>query len=241
MKKCLNCNKELPNDSEFCQYCGSKKIADISELNKVYKRCIDCGKELPKDSEFCQYCGSKRVAIVNEEDKVKKDKIIEKNRKGFFIPFIIAIIGCVCLGYGMYYNYRMTVTLNSKIKNIENENNDLSIALQNERDKNRENVEKIDKYNSIVNYAKHSNGYSDFYARQTILVSPHNEKVWIYFGHYNTNVWFQTSSGNVEAKWGEFNNCWAPITISYNGNGVEYVKLYNDANNEVFYITVIGN
>ena len=63
-KKCNDCGKEVPEDSVFCQYCGSKNIVVIpekQEKQRSFKKCMDCGEELPDDSKFCQYCGSSRI------------------------------------------------------------------------------------------------------------------------------------------------------------------------------------
>ena len=47
--KCPNCNQIIPDDSEFCQYCGY-------ELKLV---CPKCGADLDDDSDFCKKCGKK--------------------------------------------------------------------------------------------------------------------------------------------------------------------------------------
>lgn len=47
--KCPNCNQTIPDDSEFCQYCGY-------EMKLV---CPKCGADLDEDSEFCKKCGKK--------------------------------------------------------------------------------------------------------------------------------------------------------------------------------------
>ena len=66
-KVCLNCGETLPEDSEFCQYCGSGDIKTV-EINQP-KRCLDCDKEVPGDSIFCPYCGSKNLYTDNDEVK----------------------------------------------------------------------------------------------------------------------------------------------------------------------------
>ncbi len=65
--KCPKCGMTLPDDSDFCQYCGEKieqpqSIPD-SPMEATKKKCPKCGRTLPDDSDFCQFCGEK---IVNQ-------------------------------------------------------------------------------------------------------------------------------------------------------------------------------
>ncbi len=53
MKKCPNCGKFIPQDAQFCPYCGYK-----FEEEKKTKKCVKCGKEIPIDAQFCPYCGA---------------------------------------------------------------------------------------------------------------------------------------------------------------------------------------
>lgn len=41
-KRCIDCGKEVPFDSEFCQYCGSKRLALVNEQGSASKK--KCGK-----------------------------------------------------------------------------------------------------------------------------------------------------------------------------------------------------
>ena len=81
-KKCNDCGKEVPEDSVFCQYCGSKNIVVIPEKQeeqRSFKKCMDCGRELPEDSKFCQYCGSSNVVTGNVPKAKESKKIVSLN------------------------------------------------------------------------------------------------------------------------------------------------------------------
>lgn len=68
--KCPNCNQIIPDDSEFCQYCGY-------ELKLV---CPKCGADLDDDSDFCKKCGKKinKKSINKKKTTPKKIKITAK-------------------------------------------------------------------------------------------------------------------------------------------------------------------
>ena len=242
MKICNDCKKELPDDSDFCQYCGSKNVSvyNPKPINLNYKRCIDCGKELPSDSDFCQYCGSKRVAMVNNstsnnDSSSKSDGTTGKFKKLFIVATIVAICSLCGLAYyvSMYNDTNLTLeTYKSKNESLEKQIKTKDSELSSAR-------RKASNYDDVISYSKSAVGYSDFYARDTILYKPNKQKVWIYQGFYST-MWAQTSSGTITTEWGNWSGNWVPLTITYSGSGVEYVKIYNEANSKYFYIIVIG-
>lgn len=81
-KICGDCKRTLPNDSDFCQFCGSNKILEEKVPVKMIKVCGTCGKVLPDDSVFCQFCGSKE--IINRSRQIK---IIKKCKQcGKILP-----------------------------------------------------------------------------------------------------------------------------------------------------------
>ena len=65
---CKNCNRELPDDSLFCPYCGEETV---DKNQKASNLCSSCGKEIPEDSEFCPFCGSR--ALINKCKKCNRE------------------------------------------------------------------------------------------------------------------------------------------------------------------------
>ena len=57
MKRCLQCDSEIPSISKFCQYCGRKQV--IQEKQIQY--CRECGNKLKDEYVFCNICGTKVI------------------------------------------------------------------------------------------------------------------------------------------------------------------------------------
>jgi hypothetical protein len=47
--KCLYCDTEIPDNSEFCNYCGRQVSKPIL--------CANCGNSIPMGSKYCNKCG----------------------------------------------------------------------------------------------------------------------------------------------------------------------------------------
>ncbi len=52
---CKKCEKQLPDDSLFCPFCGER----VNQEPKV-ACCPVCKKTIPDDSEFCPFCGQQQ-------------------------------------------------------------------------------------------------------------------------------------------------------------------------------------
>ena len=54
---CLNCGREIMDNSKFCEFCGNK--VEKKNLRKFI--CNSCGKEINENSNFCEFCGKKAI------------------------------------------------------------------------------------------------------------------------------------------------------------------------------------
>lgn len=70
IKKCSNCNADLPLDSAFCNCCGAKIVdtelnsGELStEKNDNLMVCPNCKASIKKESVFCTKCGQQ----INKE------------------------------------------------------------------------------------------------------------------------------------------------------------------------------
>lgn len=52
--KCVKCGQEIPDNSQFCGYCGTKVESKLS----TKRFCASCGKELKPNAKFCTSCGA---------------------------------------------------------------------------------------------------------------------------------------------------------------------------------------
>lgn len=55
--KCPNCNREIPNEANFCLHCGTKIVKDSTI------ECPSCHHVIPSDSKFCPDCGTKLQVV----------------------------------------------------------------------------------------------------------------------------------------------------------------------------------
>lgn len=71
---CKTCNKNIPNFSKYCPYCGSSDLEDVKIEEGIdiisekivsdcdinvdnMQYCRHCGKKIENDSVYCKYCG----------------------------------------------------------------------------------------------------------------------------------------------------------------------------------------
>lgn len=215
---CLDCNNEIPEDSVFCPYCGSKNIKSsyFDSNNNSYKKCINCEAIVPDDAIYCQYCGKKTDVKQAEAAPSFETPAVDtksKSSKSYFIPFVLVTVLCLLLGISWYYS-----SSSKKSETVDN------------------------RINEIRKLVKETETSDDFRANKTILYKPTYEKVTMYADLGGPgSIYYEASSDDITAAWDEQwdgNN--VNLTITYTKTGVEYLRIYNDVNSEEFYIILVG-
>jgi len=65
--QCPNCQKNIPDTSQYCSYCGYKTIPEKIQIapQRIIERnlpqCPNCKKDVAYTSEKCSYCGYKLI------------------------------------------------------------------------------------------------------------------------------------------------------------------------------------
>ena len=94
--KCGKCGAEIPDDSQYCNVCGTKIDVNL--------KCDKCGVDIPKESQFCNACGTKidlssiqrKDTSQNESIKPVQETPITKNvtkRSIFSVRNIVLVTG----------------------------------------------------------------------------------------------------------------------------------------------------
>ena len=142
---CNGCNREIEDDSEFCEYCG-KKVE--KELKKMF--CASCGKEVENNSLFCKHCGA---AIGNVNTVSKKGNKYKK------ITLVVMIVLLVIVGLLVINHY--TENINTETNGGDKATNvnglyytildeTLHVSGEGEVDKKTINSFSKDKFNKVV-------------------------------------------------------------------------------------------
>lgn len=103
-KICPECGKAVPDESDFCYYCGCAKLIPAPTVNSGYAPpnaqngnvCSSCGAQISQNDMFCQNCGTQ---ITRQQLVIYKPKM----QKYGWIGILLAIIPgfLTSMGFGL--------------------------------------------------------------------------------------------------------------------------------------------
>lgn len=88
--KCLNCGKQLPADSMFCQFCG-KKINDIDSVNIKSENENNFSSTIQANVDLLDSLQKRKLAVLAAEKRKSRDKKIVISIISAIAIFFIAI------------------------------------------------------------------------------------------------------------------------------------------------------
>lgn len=114
MIKCPECGHDVSEKAKKCINCGKILIEEDEEKEEI--KCSECGTVLNQDDEECPNCGCPVEKVVDEKiQKVQVTSIkVNHNTKKFVIGFVIAILVCIVIGFGMKSSSRNSYVNNLK-------------------------------------------------------------------------------------------------------------------------------
>lgn len=220
--KCFKCGQALPEDSEFCQYCGNK-IEVLAE------------SVLYKESDTVN------AAETSLKERMPKNKMI--------LGAVVAVI-IVLIGLNIYQFTSATVlkdeinTLNKKMESLNTQLDEKQESVDTYLDKYLVSNVKAEKYDKIVEFLTSSKaGYAsnNFYASDKILVLKNGKANIIDITcKYPATINSYWSDSNISGEWiSSRNNYTSYMMIEAKSKGIGMVKFANDVNNESFEVMVV--
>lgn len=209
---CHNCGQELPDDSAFCQYCGSSDIGDAEikqgkepEIGYITK--TECVAEYTEN-----YKGKFKIAVI--------------------AAVIFALITCY-FGYQWNYYQSMYREVNEELKTTKRQ---LTTA-QNNANSYQKKAGYFDTIKSKASSASNTN----FFASNTVLKNPNKTRV-VFDINYNGQYSISWEYDNeIILTHGNTSNGLVYIDVTYRGTGVKTITCTNSVNNQKIVIYCIGN
>ena len=92
MKRCRFCHEAIPEDSDFCPFCGKKQEGEVT--------CPHCGMKNKADSHFCSRCGY-AFKMITEEGNAQAEKDKQKKRLAVILAAALLVFGGA---FAYFYN-----------------------------------------------------------------------------------------------------------------------------------------
>lgn len=237
--KCNMCGQHLPNNSEFCQYCGAK---------------ID--RAVFYDTKSENITSEPNIHMSEKEAHIESS--FTTNRSKYIILVLVVIM--VILSLLNIYQFEQVRIIDEvmrsgeqKLTDIENKLADTEKELEYYKDEyaeailvKNENMIKADAYDKIFDVLTSSRaGYSSgkFYASNELVVLRKDEEyesIKITCRYYDVILDLQCSGYGIDAEWDEnWNGYSIGVKIFPKEEGVYTINFTNSYNSEYFDVLVI--
>lgn len=197
---CPNCGLQLPDDSEFCQYCGSKISVPAEQVTPVVEIDTPEQNTIPKSLPIVTVSESPNVHENGNNEPLNATSSEKKAPKKWIVSVICLSVLLLALAGLNVYQYlsaqrneakaaelsaaiseldskikRLNSTISEKDIQIKNKNSDITTLNK----KVSSLTDDADKYEAIVDAVKYGNlGYaaSNFQSSECVIVVGQNEK-----------------------------------------------------------------
>lgn len=257
---CLNCGMQLPDDSEFCQYCGSKVSSADKQTPPIEVHFTPRGKNSFEQQLIVTVPDVADVQNLKTPITVSLEKEKQKKWIAAVICLSILFLGMTSLNVYQYVTAQgqaektaelsATIdTLNSTIEQkdtqIKSKNSEITIL--------KNNVSALEddagNYDAIIDAIKNGNlGYAayNFQSSESIIVVGRNEKNrkftltanWPNGGTVSVDYDIYFPAAYVHFNQDNWNTS-TTMTIEPNHTGVAIVTFSNDVNTQTFDVIIV--
>jgi len=251
--KCNKCGQALPNDSEFCQYCGAKVeiVNENTQIQEATKVCVKCGNTIDSTSGICKHCAEndrkwesfKSVVSGQSQDNKSTSTaptIVYQTKKAPII--ILSIIIVVLLG--------LYILETQKVLGWVEEYNKIEHQLElkeNEVDKYASDAQKYDKIRDFMKEEtanREKNSYRRFYITDKVVVIPNGGRTTLSLTAYigsNVTYYYQISDTSIaDVSWGNWvDGTRITVDVKAKKAGIATIEFTNDYNSEEFNVLIV--
>lgn len=246
---CPKCGMQLPDDSEFCQYCGTKATSPVEQVTPPVVSAAPVQdtivKSIPTVTISENFEGSKNT----EQDSADLNPTRKSaSKKWIIVAVSLAIVVLLSASLNVY-QYISARTNVEKISELSGKVNELNSTVDTLNGTIADMESAVENYETIVNAVKYDNlGYaaSNFQSNESVIVVSQNEK-----SRKFTLTANWSNGGNVSVDYDSYfpsayvdfdQNSWTTstkMTIEPRHSGVTVVTFSNDVNRQTFDVIII--
>lgn len=221
--KCNKCGQVLPEDSGFCQYCGTK--VEVEEEILI----------------------NKEPEIITKPAKSKEYSSKSKLFLGGTVIIVIALIGLNIYQFMSADAFKTEInTLNEEVAYLNKQLDDKQEKVDYYMGKYNESRPKATDYDKIAEFVnKDYAGYgnSNYHADRKVVVLKKTdsvEKISIKANlGQNVTYYFSCASSIIDAEWGGWSGAYTSVSVKPNLSGITTIRFTNDYNSIYFDVMVV--